>query len=148
MTMQQFLKIYKKVAERFQYARAFKWGWHQQNTPKSCNYIVLRSYTLSKLYVDIKFDIFNVKFKNHLFYLMIYLFHTICPHLFTSEESFWYDFIWRVYLIIIHFVKLSFKVFKSSKYYPRRQQTIFRKLSSIYIQYIQWKLFSTIITAF
>ena len=31
--------------------------------------IVLMSYTLSKLYVDIKFDMFNMKFKNHLFYL-------------------------------------------------------------------------------
>jgi hypothetical protein len=29
--------------------------------------IVLMSYTLSKLYVDIKFDMFNMKFKNHLF---------------------------------------------------------------------------------
>ena len=33
--------------------------------------IVLMSYTLSKLYVDIKFDIFNMKFKNHLFYLIV-----------------------------------------------------------------------------
>ena len=31
--------------------------------------IVLMSYTLSKLYVDIKFDMFNMKFKNHLFYI-------------------------------------------------------------------------------
>jgi hypothetical protein len=31
--------------------------------------IVLMSYTLSKLYVDIKFDMLNMKFKNHLFYL-------------------------------------------------------------------------------
>jgi len=31
--------------------------------------IVLISYPLSKLYVDIKFDILNMKFKNHLFYL-------------------------------------------------------------------------------
>jgi hypothetical protein len=31
--------------------------------------IVLMSYTLSKLYVDITFDMFNMKFKNHLFYL-------------------------------------------------------------------------------
>ena len=30
---------------------------------------VLMSYTLSKLYVDIKFDMLNMKFKNHLFYL-------------------------------------------------------------------------------
>jgi hypothetical protein len=29
--------------------------------------IVLMSYTLSKLYVDMKFDMFNMKFKNHLF---------------------------------------------------------------------------------
>jgi hypothetical protein len=28
---------------------------------------LLMSYTLSKLYVDIKFDMFNMKFKNHLF---------------------------------------------------------------------------------
>ena len=31
--------------------------------------IALMSYTLSKLYVDIKFDMFNMKFKNNLFYL-------------------------------------------------------------------------------
>jgi len=31
--------------------------------------IVLTSYILSKLYVDIKFDMYNMKFKNHLFYL-------------------------------------------------------------------------------
>jgi hypothetical protein len=31
--------------------------------------IVLMRYTLSKLYVDIKFDMFNVKFKDLLFYL-------------------------------------------------------------------------------
>ena len=31
--------------------------------------IGLISYTLSKLYLDIKFDMFNMKFKNHLFYL-------------------------------------------------------------------------------
>ena len=31
--------------------------------------IVLMSYTLSKLYVDIKFDMFNMKFKYHLFYI-------------------------------------------------------------------------------
>ena len=31
--------------------------------------IVLISYILSKLYGDIKFDMFNMKFKNHLFYL-------------------------------------------------------------------------------
>ena len=31
--------------------------------------IVLMSYILSKLYVDIKLDMLNMKFKNHLFYL-------------------------------------------------------------------------------
>ena len=34
---------------------------------QNCVTIVLMSYTLSKLYVDIKFDMFNMKFKNHLF---------------------------------------------------------------------------------
>jgi hypothetical protein len=33
--------------------------------------IVLISYILSKLYVDIKFDMFNMKFKNHLFCLLL-----------------------------------------------------------------------------
>jgi hypothetical protein len=31
--------------------------------------LVLMSYTLSKLYVDIKIDMLNMKFKNPLFYL-------------------------------------------------------------------------------
>jgi len=40
MTIQQFMKIDKKVAERFQYAREFKWGWRHQNAPKSSNYCI------------------------------------------------------------------------------------------------------------
>jgi len=31
----------KTAAERFQYARAFKWGWHHQNAPTSCNYCII-----------------------------------------------------------------------------------------------------------
>jgi len=44
MTIQQFLKIDKKVAERFQYARAFKWWRRHQNAPKSCNYCINELY--------------------------------------------------------------------------------------------------------
>jgi len=40
MTIQQFLKIDKKVAERFQYAHALKSGWRHQNAPKFCNYCI------------------------------------------------------------------------------------------------------------
>jgi len=40
MTIQQFLKIDQKMAERFQYARAFKWAWRHQNAPKFCNYCI------------------------------------------------------------------------------------------------------------
>jgi hypothetical protein len=33
--------------------------------------IILMSYTLSKFYVDIKFDVFNLKFRNHLFMIFM-----------------------------------------------------------------------------
>ena len=46
--------------------------------------IILMSYTLSKLYVDIKFDVFNLKFRNHLFYPQVLVDRTLCcpPFLF------------------------------------------------------------------
>ena len=36
--------------------------------------IVVMTYTLSKLHVDIKVNIFNMKVKNHLFSLTLYMY--------------------------------------------------------------------------
>ena len=71
MTIQQFLKIDKK-----KWQKDFNMHVHSNDggaikMQKNIITIVLMSYTLSKLYVDIKFDIFNMKFKNHLFYLIV-----------------------------------------------------------------------------
>ena len=66
----KFVKMAKqvKLAERFQHARAFKCRLHHQNALKSCNYSSNES--LSKLRFDIKFEIFDMKVRNHLFSLL------------------------------------------------------------------------------
>ena len=74
MTIQQFLKIDKKK----KWQNYFNMHVHSINEGDVIKMhqhlvtIVLISYTLSKLYVDIKFDMFNMKFKNHLLSNIIY----------------------------------------------------------------------------
>ena len=69
MTVQQFLKIAKKGAKNFNmHVHSNEGDVIKMN--QNLTTIVLMRYTLSKLYVDIKFDIFNMKFKNRLFYLL------------------------------------------------------------------------------
>jgi hypothetical protein len=52
MTIQQFLKIDKKVAEKFQYAHVHSNEGDVIKMHQNLVTIVLMSYTLSKLYVE------------------------------------------------------------------------------------------------
>ena len=68
--VQHFLKIDRQLQKDFNMHMHSNEGDIKMH--KNPVTIVLISYTLSKLYVDIKLDIFNMKF-NYLFYLPMQL---------------------------------------------------------------------------